>query len=409
MLGCALERQIQPATVLFPVRLRTEPATNESTACPGVFEVVAGNNPATGAPTITGTAQVGELLTADASNIGDPDGIAGATFSYQWIADDGTTDSDIDGATGETYWPSAGDVGNTIKVKVSFTDDEDNAESVTSAATGAVAGPAVTAVPADWSLIPDGLDAGDRFRLLFLSSDTRTAEATDIGDYNTWIQDRVDAGHADIQDHTETFRAVGCTAAVDARDDTGTTYTSDDKGVPIYWLNGNKIADEYEDFYDETWDEEASMRDESGNTVSAPGSVWTGCEHDGTEAFANLMSLALGNNMGVIFGVPNSDATNAGPLSSGASGGRTVSREFYGLSGVFSVSPPGEVLYSATLTVGETTFGLDTYLGYHNVSNQGSLHPVSFTYAGSLVRVDELDYVVGGDLKLSANAPEAPS
>ena len=317
-----------------------------------VFEVVAANNPATGAPTITGTAQVGELLTADASNIGDPDGIAGATFSYQWIADDGTTDSDIDGATGETYWPSAGDVGNTIKVKVSFTDDEDNAESVTSAATGAVAGPAVTAVPADWSLIPDGLDAGDRFRLLFLSSDTRTAEPTNIGDYNTWIQDRVDAGHADIQDHTETFRAVGCTAAVDARDDTGTTYTSDDKGVPIYWLNGDKAADEYEDFYDETWDEEASMRDELGSTVSAPASVWTGCGHDGTERFGAGRSLALGG-FSVIYGVPNSDATNAGPLSSSNSTGRTGQRPFYGLSGVFSVSPPGEVLYSATLTVGE--------------------------------------------------------
>ena len=371
-----------------------------------VFEVVAGNNPATGAPTITGTAQVGELLMADASNIGDPDGIAGATFSYQWIADDGTTDSDIDGATGETYWPSAGDVGSTIKVKVSFTDDEDNAESVTSAATGAVAGPAVTAVPADWSLIPDGLGAGDQFRLLFLSSSSRNATPTSIATYNTWIQDRVDAGHTDIQDYTETFRAVGCTAAVDARDDTGTTYTSDDKGVPIYWLNGDKAADEYEDFYDETWDEEASMRDESGNTVSAPGSVWTGCEHDGTEAFANLMSLALGNNMGVIFGVPNSDATNAGPLSSGASGGRTVSRPLYGLSGVFSVSPPGEILYSATLTVGEETF-LDTYLGYHSGSNRGSLHPVIFTYAGSFVGVFELSYSVGGDLVLDVTTPGA--
>ena len=179
------------------------------------------NSPATGAPTITGTPAVGELLTADISNIGDADGIADADFKYQWIADDGTTDSDIDGATGETYWPPAGDVGNTIKVKVSFTDDEDNAESVTSAATGAVAGPAVTAVPADWSLIPDGLDAGDRFRLLFLSSDTRTAEATDIATYNTWIQGLVDAGHADIQDYTETCRAVGCTAAVDARDGGG--------------------------------------------------------------------------------------------------------------------------------------------------------------------------------------------
>ena len=116
-----------------------------------VLVALAAQGDATSAPVITGTAQVGELLTADISNIGDPDGIADADFEYQWIADDGTTDSDIDGATESTYWPSAGDVGNTIKVKVSFQDDNDNAESVTSAATGAVAGPAVTAVPADRS------------------------------------------------------------------------------------------------------------------------------------------------------------------------------------------------------------------------------------------------------------------
>ena len=188
-----------------------------------VFEVVAGNNPATGAPTITGTAQVGELLTANTSNIGDPDGIADATFSYQWVSHDGTDDADISGATESTYWPSASDVGNTIKVKVSFQDDEDNPEELTSEATDTIAGVPVTAVPADWSLIPDGLDAGDRFRLLFLSSATRNANPTNIDTYNTWIQGLVDVGHADIQDYTETFRAVGCTAAVDARDDTGTT------------------------------------------------------------------------------------------------------------------------------------------------------------------------------------------
>ena len=367
----------------------------------GVFEVVAGNNPATGAPTISGTPQVGELLTADASNIGDPDGISGATFSYQWIAHDGTDDADIDGATKSTYWPSAGDVGNTIKVKVSFTDDEDNAESVTSEATDTVAGPAVTAVPADWSLIPDGLEAGDRFRLLFLSSATRNAVPTDIDTYNTWIQDRVDAGHTDIQDYTETFRAVGCTAAVDARDDTGTTYTSDDKGVPIYWLNGDKAADEYEDFYDETWHEEASMRDESGTTVSAPGSVWTGCGHDGTERFGAGMSLALGS-FSVIYGVPNSDATNAGPLSSSNSTSRTGQRPFYGLSGVFSVSPPGKILYSASLTVEEETVsGTGTFFGYNLFDGKGGLEPNRFRHGANTLFVSLLVYLEGDTLRFS--------
>ena len=84
---------------------------------------------ATGAPTIGGTAQVGELLTADISGISDPDGLGNVIYSYQWIANDGTTDSDIDGATGETYRPLLAHLDQTIKVRVKFTDDLDNEES----------------------------------------------------------------------------------------------------------------------------------------------------------------------------------------------------------------------------------------------------------------------------------------
>ena len=78
------------------------------------------------------------MLTADISNIGDSDGIADADFEYQWIAFDGTTDSDISGATGETYRPLLAHLDQTIKVRVSFDDDDDNAESLTSAPTAAV-------------------------------------------------------------------------------------------------------------------------------------------------------------------------------------------------------------------------------------------------------------------------------
>ena len=93
------------------------------------------NTPATGAPTIGGTAQVGETLTAATSGIADADGLTGATFSYQWLS---SRDTEIQGATGAAYILVPGDAGKTIKVKVSFTDDEGNAETLTSAATGAV-------------------------------------------------------------------------------------------------------------------------------------------------------------------------------------------------------------------------------------------------------------------------------
>ena len=361
------------------------------------------NQAPTGEPVITGTARVGEFLTVDTSNIGDPDGIINPTFSYQWIANDGTDDSDISGARMSRFLLQAKHLGQTIKVRVTFTDNGNYPESLTSAPTRAVLEMGVTEVPADSSLVPDGLGPGDQFRLLFISSATRTAEATDIATYNTWVQGLAANGHTDIQDHSSTFRVVGSTADVDARDNTATAYTSDDKGVPIYWLNGNKAADQYEDFYDGSWDEEATMRTEAGASNSSP-SVLTGSLHNGTEYIASNVSYALGKtNVGL--GKPNSFSIGAGPIGGESFDVKVVSYPFYGLSGVFSVSPPGEILYSATLTVEEYTFGLDTYLGYDSNGDHGSLHPVSFSYAGSSVALYELYYSVGGDLVLEINAP----
>ena len=96
------------------------------------------NSSATGAPTIGGEARVGETLTADTSGIDDDDGLDTAAFSYQWLQNDGNGDTDISGATGETYTLVAEDEGRTIKVKVSFTDDRGHTETVTSDPTGAV-------------------------------------------------------------------------------------------------------------------------------------------------------------------------------------------------------------------------------------------------------------------------------
>ena len=93
------------------------------------------NSPAIGAPTIGGTPQVGETLTADTSPIDDQDGLTNVSYSYQWIAGG----SDIDGATGASYTLTASEQGQTIQVRVTFTDDADNEETLTSISTAAVA------------------------------------------------------------------------------------------------------------------------------------------------------------------------------------------------------------------------------------------------------------------------------
>ena len=86
------------------------------------------NSPATGGPGITGTVQAGETLTATTDGIEDEDGLTGAVFAYQWVR----SDTDIEGAASSTYTMTGDDEGKAIQVRVTFTDDAGNAESLTS-------------------------------------------------------------------------------------------------------------------------------------------------------------------------------------------------------------------------------------------------------------------------------------
>ena len=103
------------------------------------------NSEATGAPTIGGTARLGETLSADVTAIADEDGLENAVFSYQWIRRDGTTDTEIADATGVDYTLVQADIGKTLKVRVTFTDGAGHEESLTSPPTAAVTAPPLTA------------------------------------------------------------------------------------------------------------------------------------------------------------------------------------------------------------------------------------------------------------------------
>ena len=164
------------------------------------------NSPATGLPAITGTAQVGETLTADTSSIDDADGLDNAAFSYQWLADD----ADISGATESTYTLVAGDEGKAIKVRVSFTDDAGNAESLTSVATGAVAAAAAQANNAATGL--PGISGTPQV------GETLTADTSPIDDADgltsatfeyQWIAGGSDIGGATGSSHTLTAAEQG--------------------------------------------------------------------------------------------------------------------------------------------------------------------------------------------------------
>ena len=199
--------------------------------------------------------------------------------------------------------------------------------------------PGEVEVANDWSLIPSGLVAGDKFRLLFLSSTKTDGTSYDIADYNTFVQGRAAAGHTDIRAYSDGFRAVGCTADSDARDNTGTIGT----GVPIHWLDGAKAADHNADFYNENWDNEANDKNELGNngpnTSQSANYPLTGCKHIGTEAFSGSTSEALGAPGGSVrVGRPNSSGSGHGPIGSNQTTADTSTRPMYGLSQVFEVA-----------------------------------------------------------------------
>ncbi len=103
------------------------------------------NSSATGLPSISGTAQVGETLTADDSGIADEDGLTNVVFSCQWLRNDGTADTHMADAIGVAYTLVSDDEGKTIKVTVGFTDEAGNEEMRTSEPTNPVAAAVVAA------------------------------------------------------------------------------------------------------------------------------------------------------------------------------------------------------------------------------------------------------------------------
>ena len=178
--------------------------------------VIASNTPATGAPTITGTVRVGETLTANTTDISDSDGLNKATFTYQWLADD----ADITDATGSTYALVAADEGKTVKVRLSFTDDAGNDESLTSAPTATVT---ASNTPATGEPTITGTVRG---------GETLTANTTDIADSDGL--NNATFTYQWLADDTDITDATGSTHALAAADEGKTikvriTFT-DDRG-----------------------------------------------------------------------------------------------------------------------------------------------------------------------------------
>jgi len=95
------------------------------------------NDANTGVPTMSGSFMENQEITADASPLtgNDEDGMTGSSYTYQWqicTSTSASSCSDISGATSTTYTITQSNTGDYIRVSVSYTDDLNEDETVSS-------------------------------------------------------------------------------------------------------------------------------------------------------------------------------------------------------------------------------------------------------------------------------------
>lgn len=140
-------------------------------------------------------------------------------------------------------------------------------------------------------VVPLGLAPGDSYRLAFVTSDERDALSGDIADYNAFVTAAAMAV-PELAALGTTWRAIGSTSDIHARDNTNTNPFVDGVGVPIYSLDGiDLIAANNSDLWDGVI-VTAIRETENGVIENNTGIVWTGSWFDGTAFAAGLLGDA---------------------------------------------------------------------------------------------------------------------
>ena len=177
----------------------------------------------------------------------------------------------------------------------------------------------------NWLHIPDDVRVGDQFRLVFSTQKRTDAMSADIEYYNAFVQDVAawEGNHRIIRGAAPDFKAVVCTAAVDARTN---TEIEGAEALPIHWVDGGwenrptLLANTYGDFFSNNWVETGWGAIATGNTTyfSENQPIWTGCDasgfahpeaHMGTTSSARMVALGQPAN-------PARRSFDRGPLGS---------------------------------------------------------------------------------------------
>ena len=206
-------------------------------------------------------------------------------------------------------------------------------------------------------VVPTGLNPGDQYRLVFVTDGTRDATSTNIDDYNKFVTNDARGGTpgidtaldvalnaAGFNPNTIEWKAIGSTDSVAARDNTGTNPSS--TGVPIYLIDGNRVANNNADLWDGSilTGIDRTPQESVGVTF-----VWSGTSDDGT------VGGALGSNVATV-GFAGAGVLGSGWINESVKSGSEEYR-FYGISTVLTVPTPAVTVPEPSSLLGFITLG----------------------------------------------------
>lgn len=136
--------------------------------------------------------------------------------------------------------------------------------------------------------VPTGLNPGDTYRLVFVTSTMRPATTSNLNGYNAFVTAAANLS-PDLVALGTTWTAIVSTIDGDARDNTNTNPFTDGIGTAIYTLSNQLVAQDNSDLWDGSLQSRIDT-DESGNPIFSP-SIWTGTNQDGTGAIGNYLGF----------------------------------------------------------------------------------------------------------------------
>jgi len=174
--------------------------------------------------------------------------------------------------------------------------------------------------------VPTDLNPGDQYRLAFVTSSSTGGLSTNISDYNAFVT-AVAAGVPELVALGTTWKAVGSTASVNARDNTVTNPLVS-TGVPVYTLVDARIANDNADLWDGSLHSPLKYNEHGAELERE---TWTGTSDSGV----GFPGGQLGTNSPVI----GSTSSIVGLWISWVQADPSEPNGLYAISGVLTVVP----------------------------------------------------------------------